>query len=269
MLTVKWYEPSPAAKSAVKMARWRATMTQYISMELPYCDAPVIVSQSQRPGAAPGVYVERRVPCRKCEKCLRFRRLKWRERMRAELIAAPRSWFVTLTFDEIHLAGVIMESHARKEWDEAARVEAAAYKHVQGYFKRLRKHGASFRYSAIPEYGDEKGRLHYHLLLHEIEPHSLPYRLIDTKWRSFVNASLVRNPQGAASYVCKYLTKSLSRIRASSGYGHPPLPRGRTIEETIIGFWDQQAKKPPKRSDVLSSTFLLRDSDKKRNERNR
>lgn len=246
-MTVKLYEPSPAAKAAVKMARHRVSWTQYISTEKPYCDDPQTVSMTQRPGAAPGVYVERLVPCRKCTKCMQFRRLRWRDRMRAEIVAAPRTWFVTLTFDEIHLAGVISESAARRESTEAQRVEAAAYKHVQGYFKRLRKHGASLRYAAIPEYGDEKGRLHYHLLLHEIEPHCLPYRLIDTKWRSFVDASLVRNPQGAASYVCKYLTKSLSRIRASSEYGNPPLPQGRTIEETIIGFWDTRKKiSPPK-----------------------
>ena len=110
--------------------------------------------------------------------------------MAHECAVAPRSWFVTLTFDPIHLAGVVMESQSRKETDQTARIEAAAYSHCQGYFKRLRKAGGKSRYVAVPEYGEEKGRLHYHLLIHEIEQHSVTYRLLDRKWRSFINASL-------------------------------------------------------------------------------
>ena len=48
-----------------------------------------------------------------------------------------------------------------------AATERIAYTHVQGYLDRLRKSCGSFRYVAIPEYGEENGRLHYHLIIHE------------------------------------------------------------------------------------------------------
>lgn len=243
-MVVKWHETTPAAKTAARMGMYRVSPTTFFDPRRPYCDSPVSVSMSQRAGATPGVYVERFAPCRKCEKCLLFRRLSWRDRMAAEISAVPRTWFVTLTFSPIHLAGIIAEALARREQDEEGRVEAAAYGHVQGYFKRLRKAGCRFRYAAIPEYGEEQGRLHYHVLIHETEPNSVTYRILDTKWRSFVQANLVRSPKGAASYAAKYLTKSLSRIRASERYGtNEPSPMRSNQEVLLVRLLKLQNKK--------------------------
>jgi len=142
------------------------------------------------------------------------------------------------------VAGIMAEALARLEPTEEGRIEAAAYSHVQGYFKRLRKAGCRFRYAAIPEYGEENGRLHYHVLIHETEPQTCLYRILDTKWRSFVQANLVRSPKGAASYAAKYLTKSLSRIRASERYGtNEPSPMRSNQEELLMRLLRIQQKK--------------------------
>lgn len=202
------------------MSQHRVGGITFHSTHKPYCDDPVTISRYEkgnetRPGASITMYG----PCRKCEKCKLFRQLKWAERIKRETKLAPRSWLVTLTFSEIHLAGILMESKKMNYDTEQQCVEVAAYKHVQGYLKRVRKSCGSFRFVAVPEYGALKGRLHYHLLVHEIDIHSITYRTLCAKWRSFVGAELVRSAGGASGYVSKYLTKAIARPRASKRYG--------------------------------------------------
>lgn len=103
-----------------------------------------------------------------------------------------------------------------------ANVERAAYLHVRQYFARLRKKRGAFRYCAIPEYGEAHGRLHYHLLLHETAACPITWALLDAQWRSYIYADLVKDSRRTAGYVCKYLTKHLSKPRASQKYGVPP-----------------------------------------------
>ena len=191
---------------------------------MPWCDDPVLVGARTRgQGKLPSVETSGYFPCRKCEKCITFRRLRWRDRTRRELAKAVRSWFVTLTFSDIHLAGIRLAAAMLSQYDHETALERAAYSHVQRYLKRVRKAGRTqFRYFAIFEYGSENGRGHYHLFIHE-KPGCKPVlkRTLDEQWRSFVSAKLVDTEEpGAASYVCKYLTKSpVNRPRASTAYG--------------------------------------------------
>lgn len=199
-----------------------------------YCDSPVRIERSIRSGARfmegqswhgrPGVEVTMDVPCRKCEKCRQLRRLRWRDRAQSEIAAAPRTWFVTLTFDPEHLAGIHVEAQReRGEWD--VKVDTAAYRHVQKYLKRLRKAANTrFRYLAVYERGEKTGRAHYHLLLHEIAgQRPILKRTLEGQWRSHVHARLVAGDGcRQAVYLTAYATKSaLSRPRASNRYGDP------------------------------------------------
>lgn len=212
---------SPAHKAARKLQGLRDGPISYSQKAMPYCDSPVPLERYERGEGShrPGAYVLLHGPCRKCEKCRLFNRLQWRDRIRHELEQCQRSWFVTLTFEPGHLAGIIAESQKLHRATEQERVEVAAYAHVQQYLKRIRKTGGRFRYFATAEYGSDNGRLHYHLLMHEQVLGSLTYRVLDTKWRSFVQANLVRSSRGAAGYVSKYLTKAISKPRASVRYG--------------------------------------------------
>lgn len=220
------HDVSPTHKMARKLQASRTGAITYEHHAKPYCDDPVPIRFYERGRSSdkPGAYVEMFGPCRKCEKCRLFKQLQWRDRMVAELKASPRSWLVTLTFSEVHLAGILAEAYKLKYASEQERVEHAAYAHVQRYLKRIRKKCGTFRYVAVPEYGTLKGRLHYHLLIHENPERvgRVTYRSLDTSWRSFVDASLVRSSAGGGSYLSKYLTKAIARPRASKSYGSPP-----------------------------------------------
>lgn len=227
-----------AAKLALRGAHVSGAFAPSVhSPWVPWCDAPVDVMRRIRARRnARSLEVGMRVPCRKCERCLKFRRLRWRQRMINELILADdagrRSWMVTLTFDPVHLAGVRMEARQllRRGKSEIEALEMAAYGHVQKWLKRVRKNsGQPFRFVAVAEFGDETHRLHYHVLIHETGG-PVVYEHLKRTWRSrvaeahIVDASGERGMLGAASYVSKYLAKALQRPRASLKYGWPPAP---------------------------------------------
>ncbi len=212
----------------------------YVAKWTPYCDHPIqmdrYITSRQAVDNLKAMEVSMPVPCRKCAKCLQFRQMKWRERAIHELSQAKRTWFITLTFSPVHLAGILMEAKG----SEHKHVEAAAYPHVQRFFKRLRKgtkaialirNGtppAEFRYLAIYERGEKTGRSHYHIFLHENGPYPITKVQLEDEWRSFVHARLVPSVEGcgAASYITKYATKNFHiRPRASARYGKPSLPK--------------------------------------------
>lgn len=233
-----------AAKLALAGATVRGSHAPSVSANwVPWCDEPVEVVRRVRSSHGQienGVRKDRRalevsmrVPCRKCARCMKFRRLRWRQRMINELLMADdagrRSWMVTLTFDPLHLAGVRSEAvkFVRGGKPDIEALEMAAYGHVQKWLKRVRKQSrARFRYVAVCEFGDLNGRIHFHLLLHEVHGLVL-YQHLKRTWRSrvaeahLVDCSGERGVLGAASYVSKYLTKALQRPRASASYGWP------------------------------------------------
>lgn len=210
---------------------------------VPYCDTPVDVYRAVRPGVWSDVRsleATMKAPCRRCAKCLQYRQLRWRDRALAELLATDqagrRSWFVTLTFSPAHLAGILLEAGGENR--PLAQIERAGYRHVQRYYKRLRKAGCAFRYLAIMEYGEESDRMHYHLFLHEKGPKPVLKETIEAQWRSIVHARLVRGETlaQAASYLTKYATKSMEiRPRASGKYGHIPSPQIKLPKESFFG----------------------------------
>lgn len=243
---------------AVKIALLggRKGVSTFVSGWTPYCDNPITIDRRVARSTCDALLIEgvkirdqvtamevsAQVPCRKCEKCLQYRQMKWRERAILECARAKRTWFVTLTFAPIHLAGVLMEASSA----DTRNVERAAYRHVQLFFKRLRQYfhnkadvfrdekgkiirreKAEFRYLAIYERGEKNDRSHYHLLLHETGTRPILKELLEKQWRSFVHARLVGGDEAnwRASYITKYATKSFSiRPRASAGYGkiHSP-----------------------------------------------
>lgn len=227
---------SLAAKIA--LAGGRIGYSSFLADWSPYCDMPVTLNRrvTSRDTTAPikvgnsrirdtvsAMEVSCQVPCRKCAKCLQFRQMRWRERAVNEIIAANRTWFVTLTFSPIHLAGILIEAKVNSKT-----VELSAYRHVQLYFKRLRKSKCVFRYLAVYERGEETGRSHYHLLLHEKGTRPILKEQLERQWRSFTNCRLVSgdDASGRASYITKYATKSIDiRPRASARYGNTHSPQ--------------------------------------------
>lgn len=196
----------------------------------PFCDDPVPVSfeKGGKDAGAP-VQLNMLAPCRKCARCLQFRQMKWRQRCINEIArchaSGRRTWWITLTFSPVHLAGIMAEARvASGGYADTRAIDRVAYKHVQGYLDRLRKASkGAFRYFAVYERGEESGRSHYHLLLHEKSGNPILKANIENRWRSHVHARLVHvtgRTSGLATYVTKYATKTVEiRPRASLAYG--------------------------------------------------
>lgn len=195
----------------------------------PYCDSPIRIGRRVSSKKRVGVEASMWVACRKCGKCLQFRQMRWRARALTEIAKAPRTWMVSLTFSPLHLAGVLAAAALSDKTDATARIDNAAYPHIQRFLKRMRRaYKKKLRFLAVFERGEKTGRAHYHLLLHEVDGPILK-QWIEEQWPSHVHARLVDKARpGAASYVTKYATKSLSvRVRASGSYGltKPPMQK--------------------------------------------
>lgn len=171
--------------------------------------------------------------CRKCPTCLRHRAAQWRIRAEAEINAAPRTWFGTLTLRpeeqfkarcraEQRLANggtVFTKLSASEQFRE---VHREIGRDLTLWLKRIRKEsGATLRYCLVAE-AHKSGLPHYHCLIHEVNGSaSVKERTLRLQWNAgFSKFNLVQN-KVAARYVCKYLSKSsLARVRASIDYGN-------------------------------------------------
>lgn len=178
--------------------------------------------------------------CRKCAACLKHRRRLWSARASAELVAAHRTWFATLTvappqrFVASMQASSTAQSAGHGQWNAMSSENQFRYlvDHLGGevtkFLKRVRKH-ADLRYLLVSE-AHKDGFPHFHMLIHEA---ALPLtkRLLESNWRlGYSQFRLVDSAdKRSAFYVCKYLAKSAqTRVRASKGYGRAELIRAAT-----------------------------------------
>lgn len=221
-----------------------------------------------------------------------------------------RTWFGTLTIDpnRLHIARTRARALVavdetvdgqtgeikRDDWDELPewlamqKLNSQLSPDITRYLKRVRKgslpkwavtlpryadfepHETRFRFLCVAELGDKRGRLHYHLLVHEQE-HGAEVRhaLLETQWAEvgFSNWKIVRTPYGAAHYVSKYLTKRMiARVRASGGYGnnwiegtvsnHRSYRAGTTTTPTLAGLLPNGPSKTVKSEEQVSNAKL-------------
>lgn len=185
------------------------------------------------------LYLDAYVRCRRCPACLRARAALWRCRAIVETEMSQRTWFGTLTLrPEAHFnitsRARLRLAHNGLDFDalDASGMFAERHRIISGeitrFVKRVRKNsGADIRLICVAE-AHKSGLPHYHLLIHE-RPGSSPVRhsCLTRAWQlGFTNWKLVSDGR-AASYVCKYLSKSaLARVRSSVQYGSPPSASG-------------------------------------------
>nr|QJB21400.1 MAG: replication initiator protein [Microvirus sp.] len=155
------------------------------------------------------------VGCRNCLQCLGRAVDDWTGRCIAESKFSTAPFFIDLTYGrELNDAG---EQVGSSDHERAALL---TYSDVQKYFKRLRKNGFPARYFAVGEYGGEKGRAHWHLLVfwqgevpeHDPSTRENPVRFMERHWPHGWSRwePLGVNPEdtsAAVRYVCKYLRK--------------------------------------------------------------
>lgn len=131
------------------------------------------------------------VPCGQCRECRRLRQTMWAMRLMHEREMWPDAVFVTLTYNDQHLP-------ADGELCPAD---------PQLFLKRLRARIAPLRikYYLCGEYGAQRGRPHYHLIIFGVN--DCYVNIIEKEWAwGFVKVGPVNIK--TCRYVAKYLTKN-------------------------------------------------------------
>lgn len=154
------------------------------------------------------------VPCGKCEECQRANRNEWFCRSFFEWKRSKLSFFYTLTFNQDHLPVFMGVPYFSK------RV-------IQLFMKKLRKllseFGIKLKYIVTCEFGELKGRPHYHVLFFldsYINPFQF-YKMVQRAWTDHKGESIgfvkygdnvgVVNSDLGIQYVTKYVTKDFSQ----------------------------------------------------------
>jgi len=145
------------------------------------------------------------VPCGQCMNCRLQKREEWVLRLKHEFDYWEQAIFVTLTYSDEHLP----ESESLVKAD------------LQKFFKRVRKNlgnletPKSICYFGVGEYGEEKGRPHYHIIIYGMDFLNETDRLIIKKsWELCDWEMLGDKPFGSVCdtsirYVVSYLEKSI------------------------------------------------------------
>lgn len=154
------------------------------------------------------------VPCGQCLGCRLERSRQWAVRCMHEASLYDRNCFITLTYDD----------------DNLPADRSLHYSHFQLFMKRLRKaHGDGIRFYMCGEYGEKKGRPHYHACLFNFNFDDL------TLWQERRGTKLYRSkslerlwPYGfstvggvtfqSAAYVARYIMKKVTGDRAPDHY---------------------------------------------------
>lgn len=104
------------------------------------------------------------IPCGKCTGCRLEYSRQWADRCMLELEYHDSAYFVTLTYDDMH---VPTNYYADPETGESNAVYTLKPRDLQLFMKRLRKRfpDDDIRFFACGEYGDNTQRPHYHVIL--------------------------------------------------------------------------------------------------------
>lgn len=198
------------------------------------------------------------VPCGRCIVCKYRLCREWSNRIQMEMEfygGVERCAFVTLTFD-----------------DEYLPQEGVQIKDVQDYLKRVRERlgGREIKYYAIGDYGELRGRPHYHLIIMNVDGFDYYGNLQRLKrkepiikskddwyhlheaWqgKGYTDIQRPRSTGGVGGYVANYLAKMQKAIKQAESQGlNPPfrlMSKGLGLRSTI-----QLAKKMADNPDVV------------------
>lgn len=135
------------------------------------------------------------VPCGQCIACRLNYARDWSFRIMQESAKYPFNIFLTLTYNDEHLADNPSRTLIKSD--------------VQLFLKRLRKalHPRKIRFFASGEYGEKYKRPHYHLIMFNVSQADQP--IIEKCWRKgYVYIGSVTFD--SAAYVAKYAVKKLN-----------------------------------------------------------
>ena len=203
------------------------------------------------------------VPCGKCLPCQKKRRADWSFRLEQEYLNSDSAFFITLTYNDLHLPFNYLKSYQIKDFEtgEKTQVYKTEYttlptlnkRHLQNYIKRLRKDHVKYvskqlgvaekevktiskpiRYYAVGEYGTKTQRPHYHLLLFNYDIANLTP--IGNQWKQgHIDIGTVSS--SSINYVTKYMFKDFDIKTDTRQRPFSLMSRGSKITNTsIIGY---------------------------------
>lgn len=175
------------------------------------------------------------IPCGQCIGCRIRQREDWTTRIELEARDYPKEqvWFITLTYDDDHVPGMIVKTgeimrKVQYTWkpgeSRPESVQILLYEDIQKFLKRLRKaYRDKLRYFVAGEYGEQTARPHYHMILYGWEPTDLE-NLYKIHHNGYYNSKWLANLWGMGQiqiaqavpatyrYVAGYVTKKMYEI---------------------------------------------------------
>lgn len=175
------------------------------------------------------------IPCGQCIGCRIRQREDWTTRIELEARDYPKDevWFITLTYDDDHVPGMIVKTgeimrKVQYTWKPGEKrpssVQILLYEDIQKFLKRLRKaYRGKLRYFVAGEYGEQTARPHYHMILYGWRPTDLEnlYKIhhngyYNSKWLADLwRMGQIQIAQAAPEtyrYVAGYVTKKMYEI---------------------------------------------------------
>jgi len=127
------------------------------------------------------------LPCGKCPNCLKRRISNWSFRLMQEDKVSSCSLFVTLTYENPPITENGFMNLDKRD--------------LQLFFKKLRKKTTGLKYYAAGEYGGERARPHYHIIMFNVEPY-----LIESTW-GLGHVHIGEVNEASVGYTLKYMFK--------------------------------------------------------------
>lgn len=151
--------------------------------------------------------------CGQCLPCRIAKRRIWTVRLMLEYFEARIATYVTLTYNDKNLP-------ADKSVDK---------KHLQDFFKYLRRKVGKVRYYACGEYGEEGQRPHYHAIIFGAW---VSKKTCEEIWeKGFCRIGMVN--EKVMAYVAGYVTKKVV-WKDVKNYAEGQMPQGRTPEFQLM-----------------------------------
>lgn len=168
------------------------------------------------------------VPCGQCIGCRIDRSRQWANRCMLELQYHDSAYFVTLTYDDLH---VPKSYYPDPETGEAHTSFTLCKRDFQLWMKRLRKKFSDdkIRFFACGEYGGQTKRPHYHAIVFGLHLNDLvKYKTVQEgdSYYTYYNSDSLQDtwPNGfvvvgevtweSCAYVARYVTKKLTGAQA-------------------------------------------------------
>lgn len=190
------------------------------------------------------------VGCGQCTNCRINKRREWVGRMLLEAKGHPFSCFVTLTYNE--------ENYPKDG--------SLCKKHLQKFLKRLRQaiYPRKIRYYAVGEYGEEKFRPHYHLIVFGLSPNE---SLVVTKCWTLGFVMMGTAEPKSMSYVGYYVQKKMTKKSDPRLMGRLPEFSMMSLRPAIgTSFVERTVESMRHISEPLQKEMILRSKSKIRTE---